>query len=140
VALSLAELPADFDPGDLQRTRVTVQARRPVRADFEVLPLLTIVGSVNGPDQTPLEDIVVRLAPGSRYTTTNKDGDFTFYNVREGDYEVALDAKTLPDGGALVSPAAVTARVRVGVPAPSAAFRFAVRTGRKPIRKVLERK
>jgi len=47
-------------------------AAAPTRADFEVLPLMTIQGKVRGPDQAPLEDIVIRLTPGTRYTTTNK--------------------------------------------------------------------
>ncbi len=95
VALALAQLPADFDPGEAQKSQVLIQPRRPSRADFEVLPLVTIQGRLHGPEQAPLEDIVIRLAPGSRYTTTNKQGVFTLYNVREGDFELALDPKTL---------------------------------------------
>ena len=88
----------------------------------------------------PLEDIVIRLAPSSRYTTTNKEGGFTFYNVREGDFELALDPKTLPEGGALSSPAAIPVAVRVGAAPPTLEFTFVVNTTQKPIRKVLDRK
>ncbi|MGO9256137.1 MAG: carboxypeptidase-like regulatory domain-containing protein [Bryobacteraceae bacterium] len=140
VALSLAQLPADFDPGDAQKSQVVVQPRRTSRTDFEVLPLVTIQGTVHGPDQAPLEDIVIRLGPGSRYTTTNKEGGFTFYNVREGDFELALDPKTLPEGGALSSPASIPVAVRVGAPPPALEFTFVVNTTQKPIRKVLDRK
>jgi hypothetical protein len=140
VALSLAQLPADFDPGEAQKSQVVVQPRRATRADFEVLPLVTIQGKVHGPDQAPLEDIVIRLAPSSRYTTTNKEGGFTFYNVREGDFELALDPKTLPEGGALSSPAAIPVAVRVGAAPPTLEFTFVVNTTQKPIRKVLDRK
>jgi hypothetical protein len=140
VALALAQLPADFDPGDAQKSRVLVQPRRPTRADFEVLPLMTIQGRVHGPEKAPLEDIVIRLKPGVRYTTTNKQGVFTLYNVREGDFELALDPKTLPEGGALSSPATVPVSVRVGAAPPAPEFTFVVSTTQKPIRKVLDRK
>jgi hypothetical protein len=140
VALALAQLPADFDPGDLLKTRLVVQPRRAARADFEVLPLVTIRGQVHGPEKAPLEDIVIRLAPGSRYTTTNKDGQFTFYNVREGDFEVALDPKTLPEDAALNSPAVVPVALRAGAVAQPVDFEFVIHTTQKPIRRVLDRK
>ena len=140
VALALAQLPADFDPGDQPNSRVLVQPRRPTRADFEVLPLVTIRGKVHGPEQAPLEDIVIRLAPGTRYTTTNKQGVFTLYNVREGDFELALDPKTLPEGGALSSAATVGVAARVGAAPPPLEFTFVINTTQKPIRKVLDRK
>lgn len=140
VALALAELPADFDPGDLRRSRVMVQPRRAARADFEVLPLVTVHGKVRGPEKAPLEDIVIRLMPGNRYTTTNKDGLFTFYNVREGDFDLVLDSDTLPEGGALSSPAAMSVAVRSGMAAPTREFTFIINTPEKPIRKVLDRK
>jgi len=140
VALALAQLPADFDPGESQESQVLVQPRRPTRADFEVLPLVTIQGRVHGPDEAPLEDIVIRLAPGSRYTTTDQQGVFTFYNVREGDFQLALDPKTLPENGALNSPATVPVAVRVGAATPPLEFTFVVNTTQKPIRKVLDRK
>ena len=117
-----------------------VQPRRTSRTDFEVLPLVTIQGKVHGPDQAPLEDIVIRLGPGSRYTTTNKEGGFMFYNVREGDFELTLDPRTLPEGGALSSPAAIPVAVRVGAASPALEFTFIVTTTEKPIRKVLDRK
>jgi hypothetical protein len=140
VALALAQLPADFDPGDTRKSQVLVQPRRPTRADFEVLPLVTIQGRVLGPEQAALEDIVIRLAPGSRYTTTNQQGAFTFYNVREGDFQLALDPKSLPENAALSSSATVPVAVRVGAAPPSLEFTFVVNTTQKPIRKVLDRK
>jgi len=140
VALALAQLPADFDPDGAVKSQVLVLPRRPSRADFEVLPLVTIQGTVHGPENVPLEDIVIRLAPGTRYTTTNKQGDFTFYNVREGDFQLALDPQTLPEGGALSSPATVPVAVRVGAAPLPLEFSFVVNTTQKPIRKVLDRK
>jgi hypothetical protein len=138
VALSLAELPADFDPGEAQKTRVLVQPRRTARADFEVLPLMAVAGKVNGPEGAPLEGIVIRMLPGGRYTTTAMDGSFTFYNVREGDFTFAIQIATLPEGGVLVSPPAISCAIRDGTAPPPIEFNFAIRSTQKPVRKVLE--
>ena len=101
---------------------------------------MTIQGKVQGPDQAPLEGIVIRLTPGARYTTTNKQGVFTLYNVHEGDFELTLDAKSLPDDGALSSPATVPVAVRVDAAPSPLEFTFVVNAAQKPIRKVLDRK
>lgn len=50
VALSAAELPADYEPGPTHEARVLVQPRRMVRTDFEVLPLVAMEGKVAGPE------------------------------------------------------------------------------------------
>lgn len=136
VALSLTELPADFDPGEAQKARVVVQPRRIARADFEVLPLAAMGGKVTGPPGAPLEGIVIRLTPGGRYTTTGMDGGFMFYNLREGDFTVVLDARTLPENGALMSPAGVTFSMRDGTTPPPIEFNFTIRSIQKPVRKV----
>jgi hypothetical protein len=101
---------------------------------------MTIQGRVHGPEKATLENIVIRMSPGGRYTTTNKDGVFTFYNVREGDFQLDLDPKTLPEGGTVTSPVPVPVAVRVGATPPPLEFTFIVNTIQKPIRKVLDRK
>jgi len=138
VALSLAELPADFDPGGTAPAHVMVQPRRTARADFEVFPLMAVAGKVIGPEGAPLSGIVIRMAPGNRYTTTGDDGSFRFYNVRDGDCVLAVDLKTLPEGATLTSPGTVSAPIRVGAVPPSIEFQFTVQSTQKPIRKVLE--
>ena len=138
VAVSLAQLPADFDPGGTTQTRVMVQPRRTARADFEVFPLMAVAGKIGGPEGAPLSGIVIRMAPGNRYTTTGDDGSFRFYNVREGDCVLAIDPKTLPEGGALTSSGTVSVPIRVGTVPPSMEFHFTVHSTQKPIRKVLE--
>jgi len=140
VALSAAELPADYDPGPQHEARVLVQPRRMVRTDFDVLPLAALEGQVTGPEKVALDGILIRLLPGSRYTTTGNEGHFAFYNVREGDYELVLDPKTLPEDGELQSPAIQTAVVRASTPAGSVSFSFTINPKQKPIRKVLDRK
>lgn len=138
VALLLAELPADFDPGETHQANVAVEPRRTAHADFYVLPLASITGQVSGPEGVPLEDIVIRMAPGGRYTTTAKDGSFAFYNIREGDCVLALDTQTLPDGGVLISPASISFQLQAGNPPLPVGFKFSIRTRQKPIRRVLD--
>ena len=140
VALSASELPAEYDAGPKGTTRLLVQPRRAARADFEVLPLGTIEGMVKGPEGAPLENILIRLLPGVRYTTAAQDGHFGFYNVREGDFTVTLDIKSLPENGKLTSEATLPAAVRIGSPLPSIEYSFVVTSTQKPIRKVLDRK
>ena len=138
VGIAMEELPADLDPGQLQQIQVTVQPRRAARADFDVLPLTAVAGRVTGPGTAALEGIVIRMKPGNRYTRTRKDGSFTFYNVREGDYEVMVDSGTLPEGAEAPSPGSAVGAVRIGGPAPALEFRFTVKSTSKPIRRVLE--
>ncbi|MBZ5728209.1 MAG: carboxypeptidase-like regulatory domain-containing protein [Acidobacteriia bacterium] len=140
VALSATELPAEYDPGQKGATRLLVQPRRTARADFEVLPLAAIEGKVSGPEGAALENILIRLLPGERYTTTAPDGHFAFYNVREGDFTLALDTKSLPENGELTSEAAFPAAVRIGTPLPPVEYSFVLNSKQKPIRKVLDRK
>jgi hypothetical protein len=140
VGLALAELPADFDPGNVQKSSIVVQPRHTARADFDVLPLAVITGKVTGPEKADLDNIVIRLLPGNRYTSTNKDGSFTFYNVHEGDFQVALDPTTLTEGGEVQGPGKVDVKIRIGTTAPVVQFAFIVKTTQKPIRKVLDRK
>jgi hypothetical protein len=136
VSLALAELPADFDPGEAQQARVVVEARHTARADFQVLPLMAIAGQVAGPEGAPLEDIVIRMAPGGRYTTTGPDGSFKFYNIREGACTLAMDVRSLPEGGAPSSPPSVSVVMRDGSEPPPIEFRFTIHSTQKPIRKV----
>jgi hypothetical protein len=140
VAALSDDLPADFDPGGHNQLRLAVQSRRTTRADFEVLPLASLTGDVTGPKDAVLEGIVIRLRPGDRYTTTAADGHFSFYNLHEGDFEVALDQTTLPDSQRLASPSAALAVVRLGSPTPPIAFTVTVQVTTKPVRKVLELK
>ena len=139
VALSATELPAEFDPGTPAKTGVLVQPRRIARADFEVLPLSTVEGTVTGPEGASLEGILIRLLPGARYTTTASDGHFAFYNVREGDFNLALETGSLPQGGKLLSAPSVPVAIRAGTPLPPVQFSFGIVSNQKAIRKVLDK-
>ena len=138
VALSLTELPADFDPGPSARVEVLVEPRHTVPADFDILPLVAVSGRVTGPEGAALGGIVIRMAPGDRYTITGDDGAFHFFNVREGDAVFAVDPKTLPEGGTLTSAGNISLAVRAGALAAPIEFHFAIHSRPKPIRKVLE--
>lgn len=141
VAVDLAQLPADYDPGDVQKVKIVTQARKSLRADFEVLPLVSLSGKVTGPEGADLSDIIIRMSPGGRYTSTRKDGSFAFHNVHEGDFELALDSSSLPENGELKSEGAVPAVVRLNAAIPPIEFRIAIHSAAaKPIKKVLDKK
>jgi hypothetical protein len=139
VMLLATELPAEYDPGPAKEARVTVQARRTARADLNVLPLGVLRGRVTGPEKS-LESIVIRLLPTTRYTTTGSDGQFAFYNVPEGDYEMVVDARSLPEDGVLTGEKSHMVVLRLGADAPEASFSLQIRGQVKPVRKVLELK
>jgi hypothetical protein len=139
VGLAPDQLPADFDPGDKQKSRIVVQSRHTVRADFEVLPLMSISGRVAGPEHAALAGIVIRLLPGNRYVSTREDGSFTVSNVREGDFNLTIDPKSLPEDAEPQSPTVVSTSIRAGTPVPSIQFTFILKSVQKPIRKVFDR-
>lgn len=136
IALNLREMPADFDPGSAASLDVAVRARRTTRADLEVLPLTVVQGRIAGPANA-VQGILVRLLPTARYTTTDAEGHFAFYNLREGDYEVTVDAATLPPDAVLSSPARFPLAARVGADMPELRFEFTLQHKEKPVRHVI---
>ncbi len=138
--LDPATLPAEYDPGPVSQAKLQVQPRKIARADFNVLPLATLEGQVIGTEGAALDGVVIRMVPGSRYTMTDAEGHFAFYNLREGDFEIVLDPKTLPENGVLKSAASIPVVFRVGTPLPALLFQFEVTSQQKPIRKVLDKK
>ena len=139
LSLSATELPADFDPGEPAKSYLVVQARRVARADFEVRPLSAIEGRVTGPEGVVLDGILIRLLPSTRYTLTTPKGRFAFYNLREGDFDLAIDTGTLPANSKLLSAPSVRVAVRVGTSIPSTTFSIGIVVREKTIRKVLEK-
>jgi hypothetical protein len=140
VSLSTAELPAEFDPGEPTKAVVSIQPRRAARADFEVLPLSTIEGTVTGPQGSNLDGFVIRLRPGKRYTLTRSEGRFSFYNVREGDFQLVIDTATLPPNAKLLSGPSIPVSVRAGTAVPSVAFSIDTTSSPpKAIRSVLQK-
>jgi hypothetical protein len=139
VALALRELPADFDPGAVKETTVAVYPSKLARGDLDVIRLAFIQGKVTGPPDVPVEDIVIRIEATGRYTTPDSEGNFYFYNLREGDYNLMLDEKSLPEYGVTAKPDHVSVAVRLGQQPQPIGFRFEVHKPAKPVRNVLER-
>jgi len=137
VALALRELPADFDPGPIKETTVAVYPGKLARGDLDVIRLAFIQGKVTGPPDVPVDRIVIRMSPGGRYTTPDNEGNFYFYNLREGDYDLAVDEKSLPEYGVTDKPDRVSVSVRLGQQPKAVNFQFEVHTPAKPVRKVL---
>jgi hypothetical protein len=133
------ELPAEFDPATDGALKVVVRAGRVSRADLDVFPLTSISGSVTGPSDVLKENLFVRLLPTTRYTSTDAGGNFAFYNVREGEYRLVLDAASLPTGIAIEGAGEIAVQVRVADKPASVEFRVYPVDRAKPVRKVLQR-
>jgi hypothetical protein len=140
VALALHELPAEFDPGKNIESTVMVHANKLSRADLDVIRLAFIQGKVTAPKDVPLDNVVIRILPGERYTTPDTEGNFYFYNLREGDYELVLDKKTLPEYAVMDKSEHVSVSVKVGRQPEPVNFQFEIRKPQKPVRTVLEKK
>ena len=122
VAVDLEQLPTDYEPGTDVKVHVTVEPRALERADFNVVRLTSLAGRVAAPAGVLVEGVVVRLAGTDRYTTPDADGSFAFYNLREGEYDVAIDDNSLPEGFMLVSAPSVHILVANGRQGPTVVF------------------
>jgi tetratricopeptide (TPR) repeat protein len=85
VAPALRELPADPDPGAIKETTVAVYPGKLARGDLDVIRPASIQGKVTGPPDVPVDNIVMRMAATGRHTTPANEGNFYFYNLREGE-------------------------------------------------------
>jgi hypothetical protein len=139
VGLDMEQLPTDYEPGAAGQGRVSVEPRAIARLDFSVIRLTALFGKILAPPGAPLENIVIRLAGTKRYTTPYADGSFSFYNLREGDYEVTIDTQTLPEGFELASPPSEHASPRSSAAPPHVVFELKVKPqAAKPVREILE--
>ena len=140
VELALNELPAEFDPGKNIESTVLVHASKLSRADFDVVRLGFVQGNVAAPRDVPVDSVVIRILPGERYTTPDAGGNFYFYNLREGEYEVLLDTKTLPEYSVMDKPERASVSVKLGRQPEPINFQFEIKRPQKPVRTVLEKK
>lgn len=140
IDLDMQTLPADFESGKAIGEHVSVAPRSNIRADLNVVRLTSLSGKINTPFGIPADSVVVWLSPSKRYTTPNADGDFTFYNLREGDYELTIDEQTLPEGCMLRSPAKKSIAVRLDSTADSVSFEIGIRVIEKPVRIMIDQK
>jgi hypothetical protein len=140
VALALHELPAEFDPGKSTESMVLVHPDKLSRAELDVIRLAFIRGKVTAPKDVPVESIVIRLLPGERYTTPASEGDFYFYNLREGEYEIVLDKRTLPEFAFMEKAERASVSVKAGRQPEPVTFQFEIRKPQKSVRRVLDKK
>jgi hypothetical protein len=105
VGLDMDQLPTDYEPGPDATAHVTVEPRALVRSDFTVVRLSHLTGRITAPAGIQVDSVVIRLAGTNRYTTPDEDGNFGFYNLREGEYTVAIDLQTIPEEITLPTPA-----------------------------------
>jgi hypothetical protein len=140
IDLDMQALPADFETGTAIEEHIKVEPRSTTRADLNVVRLTSLTGKITAPPGIAIDEVVVRLSPSRRYTTPDADGNFTFYNLREGDYEIAVDEQTLPEGCLLLSHARASVAVRLDSDANSALFEIGIRKVEKPVRMMIEQK
>ena len=139
VGLDMEQLPTDYEPGTASKGRVNVAPRAIARTDFNVIRLTALFGRMVAPAGTQVENVVIRLAGTNLYTTPYQDGSFFFYNLREGDYEVAIDSRTLPEGCLLASPASVRVSPRSFTAPPRVEFELKTKPEAvKPVREILQ--
>lgn len=138
IALAMQELPADFETGTVIDTHVKVEPRNISRADLNVVRLTSFSGKIVAPQGIAVDGVVIRLLNSSRYTTPDPDGNFTFYNLREGDYELVVDENTLPEGCVMLSPAQIPIAVRLDSTTEPARFEIGLRKVEKPVRIMIE--
>jgi hypothetical protein len=138
VALDMEGLPADYSPGTATIAHVSVAPRATALTDFNVVRLANLEGKIVAPKEVQVENVVVRLVGTKLYTTPYPDGAFTFYNLREGQYEVEIDPETIPEGYLLAGPARVAVAASSTTPAPPIGFELKLKPQvAKPVREML---
>ena len=103
-----------------------------------MIPFQFLTGTVRNANGDPApEDVVVELAPAGKYTTTDKEGRFGFYDLPEGDYIISLDEKSLPEHARIVSPSQLSVQARYGKALSEAHFVYEiVLPAPKPLQRV----
>jgi hypothetical protein len=87
-----------------------------------------------------LAGIVIRLEPGGRYTTTEQDGSFAFYNLPDGGYTASIVKATLPTESQARGSSAATVTMRTGSRTSSVLLEIEPKPVlEKPVRQVLEK-
>jgi hypothetical protein len=138
IRLAMQELPADYEGGTEVEAHVKVEPRAVARADLNVVRLTSLTGKIAAPEGVDLEALVIRLFPTDRYTTPDPDGNFAFYNLREQDYELAVDDRTIPEHCVLLSVARLPVAVRLDSSPPIAVFEIGIRKVEKPVRMMID--
>jgi len=139
VGLDMDQLPTDYEPGPDATAHVTVEPRALARSDFTVVRLTHLTGRITAPAGIQVDSVVIRLAGTNRYTTPDEDGNFGFYNLREGEYTVVIDLQTIPEEIMLPTPASLQV-LASGENESSAVIEFRLEPKpqrEKPVRQIL---
>lgn len=84
-----------------------VVGRETTSVEFGLVPAASLSGVLfldeNGNNrrdagEVAVPDVLVRLNPGDRFRTTEADGSFDFAFLRPGEYTLAVDTRSLPEG------------------------------------------
>ena len=138
VSPAIDELPADLELDGINAVDVTVTPRLHSRADFAVAPLVSVAGKVTAPKDVAVENIIIRVKPSARYTTPDPDGSFSFFNLREGMYEISIDRDTLPPDVVITSAPTSVVTLETGKQPPSSDFVLAVEHRELPVQRVID--
>jgi hypothetical protein len=139
VEIDTEQLATDYELGTATKALVSVDPKAVARADFNVIRLAMFAGKIVAPAEAPIENIIIRLNGTNRYTTPYQDGSFFFYNLPEGDYDVAIDPQTLPEGYLLKSPASSRVSPRSFGAVPPVEFEIGAKpVAVKPVREILQ--
>ena len=136
VDLHIARLPAHYDPAGLIHQFLHVRPTETSRADFHIVSLAWFEGRVKDSEQLTLENVLVRLRPGDRYTTAESDGSFSFHNLPLGEYEASIDPSHLPGEVVILSQPTVPVNLFDRSDAPFVNFELGVRREKKRIRHI----
>ncbi len=117
-----------------------MKVRQTTRAEFEVYPLGNFCAMVEAPPGINLENILIRLLPTKKYTTPDAAGQFCFYNLREGNYEVELAPESLPKDTRPAAPLKSVLILDLATPPNLPRFSLEKVVAVQPVRKVLEEK
>ncbi|HZU26924.1 MAG TPA: hypothetical protein VFA04_15470 [Bryobacteraceae bacterium] len=137
IALAEAGLPAQFNPGRVSRVQLDVVGRRPAAVSLDVVRLGMIRGRVMAPASITLDTVVLRLLPGTRYTTAGADGRFAFYNVRAGTYDIVLDRNHVPDNAEVQGPFSFHIDFDVDTAPALPVFELGEKKSEKPVRRII---
>jgi hypothetical protein len=138
VSVAINQLPADYDPGVALEATVDVKPRHIVNAELSVTALASFSGRIIGPEGTALDRVIVKLLATDRYTTPSSDGRFAFYNLPEGEYDLAIDPKRLPEFAVLDRTSAHISLKR-GTQPEEPTFHLSIHEPEKPIHRGFEK-
>ncbi len=141
VTIDTDTLPSEYGMAGTDRVAVLVRPDQIARVELEVIPFQSITGVILDAAGTPApEGVVVELEPAKKFTTTDKQGRFGFYDLPEGNYAVILQADSLPEFAQPTSPTSVPVALRHGS-SSGLAIQFQYRIvppPPKPLRNVLQ--